>query len=362
VPNSEPLSSPDATAASIGLLSPDDPVDETAETVETVARRIANGRPTKSSRRGWARGYQPPDEVKPVLKAMSRTNVVRSTLSAVGDLSALLALSLAGAWAHMVLPAVAAWAVTVAVVLVIGRFGRAQECLVHEASHRNWQRNGKLNDVLANLLAGFPTASQVGGYRAQHVIHHAHLGSAEDPDIQRYEEFKLEELTGLRRWDLAKAVARRLPRYNWGWYTTIGTNPVTVALSGAWFVVVFGIVALLTSRGTALVAWAHWLAGYALVLPTIRMIGEAGEHRDAKGNTVFNATISNLGWWHRWVIHPHGDGHHTLHHLWSSVPHHQIRKMHEALAELDRDTFAGQIYWRAKVLENVRQGLPSDRA
>ncbi|MDQ3979141.1 MAG: hypothetical protein M3314_06260, partial [Actinomycetota bacterium] len=90
----------------------------------------------------------------------------------------------------------------------------------------------------------------------------------------------------------------------------------------------------------------------------IRMIGEAGEHRYAAGDTVFNATISNLGWWHRWVIHPHGDGHHTLHHLWSSVPHHQIHRMHEALTELDRGTFASQLYWRAKVLENARQGLP----
>ena len=54
------------------------------------------------------------------------------------------------------------------------------------------------------------------------------------------------------------------------------------------------------------------------------------------GDTAFNATISNLGWAHRWIIHPHGDGHHSLHHLWSSVPHHQIAKMHLTLAELDK--------------------------
>ncbi len=358
MPKLEPVSAPDAISASIGLLSPDDPIDETVAPVT----RIANGRPVKVSRKGWARGYRLPDEAKPVLKAMSRTDLSRSTLTALGDLGALIVLSLAGAWAHAALPAVAAWPVSLAVVLVIGRFGRAQECLVHEASHRNWQRNGKLNDLLANLLAGFPTASQVGSYRRSHVIHHAHLGSAEDPDIQRYEEFKLEELTGLGGWKLARAVATRLPRYNWGWYTTIGTSPVTLLLSGAWFATVFGIVAVATSGGVALAAWAHWLVAYALVLPTIRMIGEAGEHRYRAGSTVFNATISNLGWWHRWVIHPHGDGHHTLHHLWSSVPHHQIRRMHDALAALDRETFASEIFWRARVLENVRQGLPSARA
>ena len=51
----------------------------------------------------------------------------------------------------------------------------------------------------------------------------------------------------------------------------------------------------------------EWLLGYALVLPVIRMIGEAGEHRYLAGDTVFNATISNLGWAHKWIVHPHGE-------------------------------------------------------
>ena len=341
----------------LALLSPDDPVEDTpAEATPVTARtRLELGR----NRKGWPRGYQLPDAAKPVLKAASRTSLARTTLTAAGDLGALLALSLGGAAAHAALPAPAAWAVTVLVVLVIGRFGRAQECLVHEASHRNWQRNGRLNDMLANVLAGFPTASQVGAYRRQHVIHHAHLGSPEDPDIQRYEEFKLEELTGVGGWKLVKGIARRLPRYNWGWYRTIGTNPITLVLTGGWFLAVFAAIGLLTSTGTAVTAWAHWLAGYALVLPTIRMIGEAEEHRYLAGNTVFNATISNIGWAQRWIVHPHGDGYHTLHHLWSSVPHHQIRDMHEALVGLDTDSYGAGIFWRAKVLETPRQGIPA---
>ena len=142
-----------AATPAVGLLSPDDPSEDIGDRVGATAAGRAR------ERRGWPRGYQPPDKARAVLKAACRTNVVRTTLTALGDLSALLVLSLAGAAAHRVLPGVAAWAVSVAVVLVIGRFGRAQECLVHEASHRNWQRNGKLNDVLANVLAGYPTAS-----------------------------------------------------------------------------------------------------------------------------------------------------------------------------------------------------------
>ena len=189
------------------------------------------------------------------------------------------------------------------------------------------------------------------------MVHHARLGSDEDPDIQRYEQFDLESMTGLSGMELVNGVVRRLPAYNWSWYTTIGTSAVTLALSGAWYAVVVGAIALAADAPLALVAWAHFLVGFGLVLPVIRMLGEAGEHRYLAGDTAFNATISNLGWAHRWIIHPHGDGHHSLHHLWSSVPHHQIAKMHQTLADLDRDNFAANIQWRKKVLENVRTGL-----
>ncbi len=328
------------------LLQADDPIEDAPAAV-------------KRARKGWARGYQPPEEARAVIKSMSRTRLGRSALTAGLDLAALLGLAVGGARAWRAFPGVGAAAASVAAVLLIGRFGRAQECMVHESSHRNWSRSSRWNDVLANLLSGYPTASRVSGYRAQHVIHHAHLGSPEDPDIQRYEEYKLEELTGLGGWRLVRAIGRRLPRYNWGWYTTIGTNPVTMAVSGAWYLVVFAAVALAAgSVGFAAAAWLHWLLGYALVLPVIRMIGEAGEHRYLAGDTVFNATISNLGWAHKWIVHPHGDGHHTLHHLWSSVPHHRIRRMHDSLATMDRDGYGGGVYWRARVLERVRQGLP----
>lgn len=331
----------------------DPPEDDLVELAALPAGRRAADPATF----GLPRGYQPPADARPLLKAASRTRVARSTATAAFDTAAMLVLGLAGgmAWATLGWPA--ALAVSVVVVALLGRFGRALECMVHEASHRNWQRHGALNDSLANVLAGFPSGTQVEGYRRQHLIHHAHLGSRDDPDILRYEEFDLEGLSGLGGRRLAGAVARRLPRYNWGWYVTIGTNQVTLLWSGLWYAVVVGGLAAVANLAFALVVWLHWLLGFALVLPTIRMIGEAGEHRYEAGDTVFNATISNLGWWHRWLIHPHNDGHHTLHHLWSSVPHHQLGRMHRELAAVDRGSYGASIPWRAKVLENPRFGL-----
>jgi fatty acid desaturase len=314
-------------------------------------------RAAETSTRGLPRGYKLPAAARPILTAAAKTDLRRSTLTALGDMALFIGAGVAAAAAHLVLPAVAAWVVSLVAVVVMGRCGRALECMVHEASHRNWQRQGRWNDLLANLLAGFPTASQVGEYRRSHMVHHARLGSDDDPDIQRYEKFDLEAMTGLRGGELVKGVVRRLPAYNWSWYTTIGTSAVTLLLGTVWYGVVIGGVSLVGGLSFGLMVWAHMLVAFGLVLPVIRMLGEAGEHRYLAGDTAFNATISNLGWAHRWIIHPHGDGHHSLHHLWSSVPHHQIAKMHLTLAELDAANFAGQIQWRKKVLENVRTGL-----
>jgi len=336
------------------LLVADVPI-QAEDPVEWVSEQQL--RATETAKRGLPRGYKLPAAARPILTAAAKTNLTRSTVTALGDLALLVGLGVVGAIAHLVLPWPAAWAVSLVAIVFMGRCGRALECMVHEASHRNWQRQGRWNDLLANLLAGFPTASQVGAYRKSHMVHHARLGSAEDPDILRYREFDLEAMTGLSGVELTKGVVRRLPRYNWSWYTTIGTSPVTLLLSGLWYAAMVGVLSLVAGPRVAVLAWAHCVAAFALVLPVIRMLGEAGEHRYLAGDSAFNATISNLGFWHKVLVHPHGDGHHSLHHLWSSVPHHQIRQMHQALADLDADNYASSIQWRSKVLESVRTGL-----
>jgi fatty acid desaturase len=352
LPNPTPDPTGDLLVADVPLQA-EDPVEW------APAKRLPGQelRAAEAATRGLPRGYKLPAAARPILTAAAKTDLRRSTLTAVGDMALFIGTGVAAAVAHVVLPAPLAWALSLVAVVVMGRCGRALECMVHEASHRNWQRQGRWNDLLANVLAGFPTASQVGEYRRSHMVHHARLGSADDPDIIRYEQFDLESMTGLRGGELVKGVVRRLPAYNWSWYTAIGTSRTTLALSGAWYAVVAALVALVAGPQVALVTWLHFVVGLGLVLPVIRMLGEAGEHRFIAGDTAFNATISNLGWAHRWIIHPHGDGHHTLHHLWSSVPHHQIARMHLTLAELDEANFAANIQWRKKVLENVRTGL-----
>src|SRR5918995_2694332 len=56
------------------------------------------------------------------------------------------------------------------------------QTLVHDASHGFYHRKGPINDLLANWLAAGWIGMTVENYRRIHFRHHAHNGSAEDPE------------------------------------------------------------------------------------------------------------------------------------------------------------------------------------
>jgi fatty acid desaturase len=72
-----------------------------------------------------------------------------------------------------------AWPAAVAALLVAQRHFQT---LVHDASHNFYHRTTRINDVLANWLAAGWIGMTVENYRRIHFQHHAHNGSADDPE------------------------------------------------------------------------------------------------------------------------------------------------------------------------------------
>ena len=94
------------------------------------------------------------------------------------------------------------------------------------------------------------------------------------------------------------------------------------------------------------------MGAFALVLPVIRLIGEADEHKYIGTDNVFDATMVNDGWLLRLLIHPHNDGYHLTHHLWPGVPHHRLGRLHTLLEDVDPEHYARQIRRRTRILED----------
>jgi len=310
--------------------------------------------PPKPAQAPLPRAYTEPPTLRAEIRRLKETSFPVSAGTALADhalgfgLIALVVLSYAR------LPFAAAAVVNVLALVGIARAQRGLECLVHEASHYNWsRRRRRLNDLAANLLAAIPVFSTVGRYRVGHFIHHRMKGAEEDPCLRRYSELDLEALDRSRLLGFAGGIIRRLPRYIVGWWIAIRTTPSTAVKALAWHGLVIVLpVALVAGPSLALFVWGEWMGAFVLVLPVIRLIGEADEHKYRGTDNVFDATMINDGRLLGLLIHPHNDGYHLVHHLWPSVPHHKLGRLHALLEETDPERYAARVRRRGRVLED----------
>jgi fatty acid desaturase len=261
--------------------------------------------------------------------------------------------------AHFVHPMIAG-AIYLPAIILIARSMRAFECMIHELGHNALSKNLLLNDSIGNALIALPLATMIAVFRASHNDpHHAHLSVVGvDPDLRRYDVLNAHHLDRSSWQGFAREVAARLPRYVIGW-SRLTTGSWMLVLTLLWHAVVLWL-PLYAFYGELSIApskWAlYWVIPQLLALPVIRFIGETGKHDYSGGTSVAAVTISNIGPVHKLLIHPFGDGHHTLHHLFAHVPGYRLGKLHRWLMA-NEPGYRKSLRYRLKVLEQPRSGL-----
>lgn len=324
--------------------------------------------PRYAIERPFQRGYTAPPQERRAVAEAHTTKLWLSTVLAVVDHVVIVAIVTGCAWPvlwsgwHIVAGLAAAGFGA----LLLGRQFRALECMAHEASHYNWTReNRRLNDLLATVLACVPTGSRLDVYRVSHLRHHRRFGTRDDPDLANYRQFGIEELDRTSMLSFALDSLSRMPAYRRRWKETSGGPGRPPVLPFVWGVVLAIVPAgvIWGSWSAAFAAAGVWLLGYGILLPVVRFLGESNEHVYTDSRTVFDATISNLGLMQRALLHPHGDGYHTVHHMWPGVPHHQIRNLHRRLVVNDPEGYTARLRHRTSFLAPPVRGLrPTRRA
>jgi fatty acid desaturase len=322
----------------------------------------ANPAPGRPEDVRFRRGYTAPPRTRTEIAAAHTTRLWFSVGLALADEAIVVAAIVVCAWP----PLWRGWGIAAGLVaagvaaVVTGRQYRAVECLAHEASHFNWsRRHRRVNDLLAMLLASAPTGARLDVYRASHLDHHGRFGTQDDPDLANYRQLRLEELDRSGALAFAAGAFARMARYRDRWSQTSGGRgtPRHMPLLWAAAFVVLPAGLLWWRVPSALIAAGIWILGFYVMLPIVRFIGESSEHVYTGQDTVFDATVSNLGLLQRILIHPHGDGYHTVHHLWPGVPHHQIRRLHRLLVVADPEGYASRLRCRTRVLSSPGRGI-----
>jgi len=300
------------------------------------------------------RGYRMPRELRTQFRELHRTDLALTLGHALFDHILIVLVAVGVVFTHRLLSPFLAVTLYVPGAVLIARCQRGLECLVHEASHRNWYRKSqRMNDLIANLMAALPVFSMVQAYRSQHMNHHHKFGTEQDADLRRYIALSIEEVDRTHLGLFAAAITARIARYFKGWWIAFGMAPTTVMAGFFWHAVVYGvIVSLWVDTKQLFVLWClFWGVPFFLALPWLRFIAETAKHDYEGKASEFDSTINNIGLVHRLFLHPHNDGYHVTHHMFPTIPHHKTRLAHKLLAEVDTTDYRSRLRYRSRVLQ-----------
>ncbi|MFN6526159.1 fatty acid desaturase family protein [Nostoc sp. ChiSLP03a] len=206
-------------------------------------------------------------------------------------------------------------------VLIIGSRQHALGVLGHEGAHNLISTNRKINDWLTNIFCAWPLALCIDSYRTSHMLHHKHLGTEKDSELEYLTNHNvptsklkilaafLHNILGLGLFKIIKFLYIFRPRTVKGFI-----GPVLMPIA-------FISLAIYTHTTWITVIWYLSLATsfWAIfnVRPWFEHIGV--EH---KGYSITHRFIPN--WLEQFIFFPHNFWLHYEHHKWPNIPFYNL--------------------------------------
>ena len=281
-----------------------------------------------------------------LVQELTRRSFWRATAAVVHDF-AVLALAI---WAGLYF-----WPnplVLVACIFLIGTRQHALFVIAHDAAHYLLYENRRLNDAVGRLCAMLQGLSMCT-YRVIHRMHHNNLYGELDPDTALHGGYPrgkaylvkklLKDLSGFTAWKTYAYFLGGAPALNTS--TNVALRPLDdtsaklrdEARTDRNIVVAFHVLML------ALFAWSGHLLQYLVlwVVPLVtvvqailrlRAIAEHGATTDF--SSPLTAARTNVApAWLEWLIFPHHVNYHIEHHLYASVPHYHLPRLHREMVK-----------------------------
>ena len=280
-----------------------------------------------------------------LIARLARRSALRAGLAILGDF-AVIAAAIAVALAWWPNPLVIFFSV-----LVIGTRQHALFVIAHDAAHYLLFENRRLNDWAGRACATVQGLSMYT-YRVIHRLHHNNLYGELDPDTALHGGYPrgkaylikklLKDLAGLTAWKTYAYFLGGAPALNSA--TQVALRPLddtsprlrAEAKRDRNAVVFFHVLALSFFIFTGhvvqyLVLWVLPLVTVVQAILRLRAIAEHGATSDFA--SPLTAARTNLApAWLRWAIFPHNVNYHIEHHLYASVPQHNLPELHREMA------------------------------
>lgn len=239
--------------------------------------------------------------------------------------------------------------VIAAAVIVIGTRQQALFVIAHDAAHYLLTDSRRLNDLAGRLCATLAGLSMCT-YRVVHRLHHNNLYGALDPDTALHGGYPrgkaylakklLKDLAGLTAWK-TYAYFFGAPAINDE--TNVALRPLndtsprlrTEAQRDRRWVIGLHLAALAIAAASGflleyLVLWILPLVTVVQAILRLRAICEHGAVSDTR-SPLTAARTNQCPAWLAWLLFPHNVNYHIEHHLYASVPMHQLPALHREL-------------------------------
>ena len=219
--------------------------------------------------------------------------------------------------------------------VLMGRTFAQYLSLMHEAAHRLLFKDKRLNDFVGRWLLGYPSLTNVDGYRRVHAAHHRQEFGPDEPDIALYIGYPIAPASFRRKltrdaigrtgfkllaqfFGSARSTDQKSRRTFW---KIIATQVVLLAaaiVSGYWWLYPF-----------------FWLAPYLTAWRVINRLRSIAEHgglqaspdRRETTHTIRQRPVA------RFMVVPYRIGMHLAHHVDSGVPFRNLPTLHRALQQ-----------------------------
>lgn len=229
-------------------------------------------------------------------------------------------------------------------VIFVGARMHALAILMHDASHFRFLKNQKWNDFITDVLTMYPLFTSIAKYRQNHMRHHRHLNSENDPDwvaklgkrefrfpktkreflITVFSYFTLYQGTMDAFWFLKRFGSSSKAK---------GDIPAeSKAPKIIFFLALFGTLTYFGLWKYYLLFWFIPYLSTFFMFQYIRSVAEhfgelAYDHLLTSTRTVKATFIEKV------FIAPHNVGYHLEHHLYPGVPYYNLPKLHQALMQ-----------------------------
>ncbi|EMI16533.1 fatty acid desaturase family protein [Rhodopirellula maiorica SM1] len=275
-------------------------------------------------------------EISQDLKALSKVDVTKGLYAVFADWAVISVAIYLAIWIPHPL-------VFLVAMIAIATRQHALLIIMHDASHFRLVSNKTINDIISNCMLSYPMLIRTDSYRRNHLAHHQHTNTDDDPDWFRksgHAEWKFPktrgELLALLTRDLLGggfiSSLRAVHSLGTKKASKTGKRRGTIDLGMLAF---WGIVAgVLFFTGTWTYALLLWFIPAWTILPVILRIRSIAEHFGLANQHELNASRNyHCNWIETAIFAPHNVSYHLDHHLFPSVPFYNLPQLHRRLME-----------------------------